>query len=349
MVVPKRGSLGYACWAGILALAVLTIVVLSLPAAAHGNSITADSQVSTNGTVRIEFISAVTDAFVVLHTPTNDTLGRVIGHRALGDGPVHRDLTVRIRPAVWTNVTTSLPVTAALHYDENGNGEFDPATDPPLRTATTDELVASRFTVRKESGNINVLAEDDHPQRTNTSTVAVRQVTLAEPGYLVIRADANGSLGRIVGHRALSGDVHRNVNVSLAEEFYHEQPREFVLWAAVYLSNGDDSFDTDTDTLITSNGSAVATRFMIERTGNVSHGDDHDHTTATQTPTPTPTTEAPTTGSETPTTTEAPATETPSPTTATTHRTSTQTETPGFGIGVLLLAVGIVAVLLRYQ
>lgn len=262
---------------GLIAVAAVAgLVVGVLPAAAHGNYVAADAQVSDDGTVRIELVVAVTDAFVVLHAGGSG--GPVIGHRAVGDGFVRPGMTVRIDPGHWANTTGSRTVAAVLHHDSDGNGRFDPSADPPLEGAGSGEPVASRFAVRNGSGRVNVLAERERAQTTNASRVLIRRVRTAVPGYLVVRADANGSSGRIVGREPIGAGIHRNVTVRLDEGFYRDRPERFPLWAVVHRGDGDGSFEAGADAAVEAGGSPVMSRFSVRRTGNLSGS--HGHGTA---------------------------------------------------------------------
>lgn len=271
-------------WVQILVLAVLLVVSLSVPVAAHGNYLAVDSQVSGEGTVQIEAAFLVTDGYVVLHADDAGQIGEVIGHVTAETNVFHGDLSVTMDESYWANVTGSTTVWAVLHYDADGDGEFHPADDPPIGGPEAPDQ-AVRFAVQRGEQSAFVLADREHAQKTNTSEVIVRRAQLPDDGYLVIRSNEDGTPGDVIGHRSLSAGVHENVTVSIDDHAYHHRPEQFSLWTVVYRSDGDSTFD-DGDDPVAVNGSLVASQFQVERTGEVEAG--HDHTespagTATET------------------------------------------------------------------
>lgn len=336
----------------LVLVGIIVLVVATLPVAAHGNSIEADTQTSTDGMVTIELLTVVTDGFVVLHEAEGDEIGPVVGYTSPGEGPIHTELTVNIGAGYWQNVTNHTTLYVVLHRNE-GDSSFNPQEDP-MQESASGSLVATKFTVGKTEGNRSVvLAETDHAEEVNSSTVTVRRVELATDGYLVIRANDDGNPGEIVGHTALSAGTHHDVQIDFDEHFYSHQDERFSLWAVVHRSEGDGTFDPESDRAVTVNNTPVQTQFSLHRTDEV---EDHDHGTATPTPassdhheeahthTPTktdianPTTSPPTdtpaitTTSETP---EAPATET------------TTVQSPGFTFGIGLFALFTVLIVAR--
>ena len=334
-----------------LAIAVVALLVIApLPVTAHGNYLEADTQTSADGSVTIELLTVVTDGFVVLHEAHGDEIGPVVGHTDLGTGPIHTDLTVDIEDAYWQNVTNHTTLYAVLHRNEGSSG-FDPAEDPIQESAAGDR-VATRVSVGKTDGNRSiVLAEADHAEEVNTSTVSVRHVSMPSDGYLVIRANDDGTPGEIVGRTRLPAGTHEDVHVDIDDHFYSHRSERFSLWAVIHHSDGDETFDPDSDTPVTVNGAAINTQLSLHRTDEIQahdHGsptatqtasenhDSHDHT-PTETPSPTPTANpTATTPQPTPSPTVEPPTDSP---------TSTSGQTPGFTIGVTFLAVLALSVL----
>lgn len=298
----------------ILLAVVAGFLVAAAPVSAHGNYLAADHQVSDDGTVHLELVVAVTDVFAVLHMDDSGEPGAVIGNREIGEGFVHPDVAVQIEESVWTNVSGNLTIWAMLHRD-TGDGSFDAADDPVVETAD-GEPVGSRLTVKKSAaGKVNILAEADHAQETNTSEVTVRRVELADPGYIAIYADNDGEQAQIVGHKHLEAGIHETVTVGIDDAFYHAQPERFDLWAGIHHSNGDSAFDSTDDPPVRVAGHPIATRLSLKRTDEIDHepteeptttddGEAHDHSDGhdhddssddqqshdeTSTPTPTPT------------------------------------------------------------
>lgn len=252
-------------------LLLLLLAVLAVPAAAHGNYVAADAQVSDDGTVRVELVVLVTDGHLVLHANDGGEPGPVIGHRELGDGFVHADIPMQIDPAFWANKSGNMTIWAVLHGDD-GDETFDTSEDPPLNTTTNGSVAAAQFIVGKHAGGgYYVGAEADHGQETGTNTVQVRRVELATDGYLVVRADQDGEAGHTVGSRSLASGIHENVTVKIDEGFYEHRPERFMLWAALHRSDGDAAFEPDADQPVTVGDSMVMTRFAVHRTDEIEH------------------------------------------------------------------------------
>lgn len=259
---------------GTVILGLLLVAALASPAAAHGNYLAVDSQVSADGTVRIEGTFLVTTGYVVLHADDAGDIGEVLGHVKPDTNEFFGELSVAINQTYWADVSGSMPIWAVLHYDADNDGSFQAADDPPIG-GHDDPGHAVRLHVARDEQPAYVLAEREHAQKTNTSTVTIRRVHLPEEGYLVVRSNANGEPGDVIGNRSLSAGLHVNVSVSIDEHAYHHRPDQFSLWAVVYRSDGTGTFDGG-DRPILVNGTPVASQFQVERTGDVDA--DHDHT-----------------------------------------------------------------------
>lgn len=339
---------------GAASLVLLLVVALAAPVAAHGNYLAVDSQVSADGTVRIEGTFLITSGYVVLHADAGGEIGEVLGHVKPAMNEFLGGLTVGINGPYWADVTGPTPVWAVLHYDANNDGEFQAGDDPPIGGGD-DPNWAVRVQIEPGEQPAYVLAEHEHPQQTNTSEIDIRRAHLPADGYLVIRSDANGQPGAVIGNRSLSAGVHENVTVSIDEHAYHHRPEQFSLWAVVYRGDGSGSFG-DGDTPVTVNGNPVASRFQVQRTDELAA--DHEHTPSPTATAATTTASEPATGTATATGhseaehdhehSETTPTRTPTPTlTATQPTRETSTTTPGQpGFGLLVTALAAVLALL---
>lgn len=332
---------------GTVLLCGLLVLAVPAPVVAHGNYLAVDTQISTDGTVRIEGAFLITDGYVVLHDDDAGELGEVLGHIKPEQNTFQGALSVGINRSYWADVSGSRSLWAVLHYDADNDGSFQAGDDPPIG-GSADPDWAVNFRVERGDQPAYVLAELEHAQQTNTSEVEIRRVQLPADGYLVLRSDANGEPGEVIGNRSLAAGSHQNVSVSIAEHDYHHRPETFRLWAVVYRGDGSGSFDAG-DVPVTVNGTPVASSFEVERTGELDAG--HQHT-----PSPTATAEPPTetepteTGShesggdhdhEQTETTRSP-TASPAPTPAETPETqSSPTSSPGQpGFGILSVLIG---------
>lgn len=337
----------------------VALALVAVPAGAHGNYVSADPQVSADGTVHIELVIAVADAFVVLHTDEDGDRGTPVGHREVDDF-VNPDFEVALDPGYWAEQSGNVSLWVVLHGDD-GDGQFEPRDDKPLTSATSDEVVADRFAVRVGTGPVNVIAEGDHAQETDRNQVTVPVARLASDGYLVVRADDDGSPGRVVGWQTLAAGNHTDVTVTIDGYFYETRPEDFALWAGIHRGDGDGQFNASSDPAVRVGDARVMTRFFVKRTDPVER-------TPSPTATASPTTESsgaaggsPTGASPTQTTAEPTATQPPTaaavqstptagdcPRTTHTHDgsevhtdcgTPTAVTVPGFGGAVAVIAV----------
>ncbi|WP_255198670.1 DUF7282 domain-containing protein [Halorarius litoreus] len=258
----------------LVALALgLVLAAVPLPVAAHVNHVSADAQVSDDGTLVAETAFVGADGYLVVHRSDGGDIGEPIGHvPLLQAGGLETDVRVTIDSAVWADWTTQ-EIWLVLH-NSDGDGRFDPENDPVLETF--GQAAGERVTVAKGASAL-VTAEAFAPQRLNAShtTVTVRTATHPRDGAVVVR---NGTDGRELGRTALSAGRHANVTVGLNESFLasHEQ---FTASAVLV----DDAGET-----ITAGEEPVATTFGVRYRGDV-------NATPTpalvQTATPTPTDE----------------------------------------------------------
>lgn len=348
-------------------IALVLLLLIATPVAAHGNSIAIDAQATADGTVHVELVSFVTDGYIVLHTDADGSPGRVIGHAALADKTIQHGVSVSINEDSWTNQTGTTVLWAVLHREVAGQG-FDPADDPPQETADGD-VVQARFKVQKRSnGSTRVLAEQEPIEETNTSTVTVRHVALAEGGFVVLRADKAGTPGRIIGSQFLDAGVHESVTLDIDEDYFTNQSGRFTVWAVAHTDDGDENFSPNHDPVIEIDETPIQTQFAVLSTAERS---DHDHdteqadenhhneptptVTPTARPQPTTTTSPPPSPTPTPLDRATPtATATRATPTSTVLRTPTATQsqtttisTPGFTGLTALIAISLSLLLAR--
>lgn len=255
-------------------------ISVATPVVAHGNYLAADSQITTDGTIRIEGVFMVTEGWVVLHTDNQGEIGDIIGHTKSELNVFQSNLTVSVKESYWANATGRMRLWAVLHFDANNDGAFDPSSDPPIG-GHDDPNQAVQLDVLKGNDSAFVLTEFEDAQQADGSEVVIRRVRLPVDGYLVIQTDANGAPGDPVGQLNLTAGLYEDVTISIAEHYYHHQPEHFSLWAVIYRGDGDAGFD-EGDNPVTVNGSPIASRFEVKRTGDLEAG--HEHTpSATET------------------------------------------------------------------
>jgi hypothetical protein len=249
---------------GMILLALTAALVGTGVASGHSvNYVSADAQVTPDGTVLVEAAFTEESGWAVVHERTEDGYGEALGATRLPRrNAFYTDIAVTIEDEAWANWTTR-EVVVVLH-GENGDGEFT-TEDPPL--GGFGVIVTDRFVVEQGERAV-VTGEDDFPQRPGEPTVTVRQATLPERGHLVVRnRTANG---RIIGVRTLDAGTYRNVSVLVNASFYETTGGSFAARVSLHRADGADRFDGDEPAFHAGNES-VATRFRVEsdRAGGV--------------------------------------------------------------------------------
>lgn len=282
---------------------VVALWAVVLPVAAHGNHLSADSQVSTDGTLVVESVLPADDAWIVVRGGDDGSPGRVLGHVSTDpDEGLRTDVPVRIEADVWDSWTGAQTTWIVLHSD-NGDGEFDPEDDEML--TSFGEPAGDRIQVRNDDAPAYVTAEEFAPQQPGDNSVVVRTAALPTQGHVVVRNATDDGPCDVVGSTALGEGTHRNVTVDLDGEFFRDREGTFSLWAVVYTDGGNGESD-DADEPIRVGDGTVSTAFRVEKTdersptphsttddgnGTDEHGD-HGHDATTTDPDGTPTDDA---------------------------------------------------------
>ena len=321
-------------------------LVLATPAAvatvsAHGNHVAADSQMTSEGTIVVETVSALNPGFVVVRADEGNRPGDPLGHVSVERTP---DLTYRTSVAVpvdesaWAEWSGNKSVWVVLHDDTDGDGEFDFGTD--TSAARRSSAASTRITVRKgDGGEARVLGATFEGQPVTDGAITVRQVDLPAAGHVVV--SPVGSDGH-VGSRSLSAGSHRNVTVPLNESFVAEQSRDVRVSVLAHRDDGDGEFDP-ADPVITAGDRTVGTYLTL------ASGSETDDGPLINTPT---VTTAPPSATATATTADgdSEAAETPTDTAAdgtATDAGGTAGSGPGFGVVLVVLAAGMALLAVR--
>lgn len=204
---------------------------LALPAAAHVNHVSADPQVSADGTVVAETAFVAADGYLVVHRDDDGAIGEPIGHRPISAaGGLQTDVAVTVEAAAWRNWSTG-PAWLVLHTSD-GDGSFEPSEDDVL--TTFGRPAGQRITLGTGDRAL-VTAEAFAPQRVNVTDgrLRLRTAHLPTDGAVVVR---NASDGRVLGRASLAAGAHANVTVALNESFLADHPRVAV---RAVLTDGD--------------------------------------------------------------------------------------------------------------
>jgi hypothetical protein len=168
-----------------------------------GPSISANDQVSLDGTVSIASVTSEGPGFVVIY---NDS-GRGSPSIPIGNVAVSAGTSENVSVEIDLNLAT--PTLFAQLHEESGDEGFD-------RTAGADAIVEAEGEPVRAEFNVAILSASD--QLVAENTVTVDSVVISEPGWLVIHSDSEGAPGPVLGQTLLEPGRTRNVTVELAAE-----------------------------------------------------------------------------------------------------------------------------------
>jgi cell division septation protein DedD len=308
-----------------IALALLAcLVALAAPVLAHDvNHLSADAQVSADGTVVLESAYATGDGFVVLYRDWDGRDGEVVGVTPFSAAQADvTEVPVAFDDESWAAVDRNATVTAVLYADTDGDGRFDPAEDDPQ--VSFGRATQVTFDVARGEAPVYVSAAGIGAQRS-AGEVTVREVRLAEAGHLVVSLSEDGEPGRTLGHVSLAAGTHEDVRVSLNRSFLADRDGIFSVFATAYTDGGDVTGRLDAaDRPVRADGSLVATRFSVSPVDDV------------ETTTPTSVVNTPTATASSTTDTATVSDTTP---TGTTTRSASAEDGSGFGAMAVLAAL----------
>lgn len=251
----------------IAVFAVVCLLATAGLAAAHGNHLTVDAQYSDDGTVVVENLFLQQGGYLVLHADDGGSPGKVLAHQRLDSG-YRAGVPITIDRQFWEENGETMTVWATLHEDD-GDNEFEPNGDDGI-FRSFGSFAGTSFAVSKhEGGQAYVVAATAYGvrQQVDGPSVTVENVSLADPGYVVVRAvESDYSPGEVVGQTRLEAGTHENVTVEIDESFYESADDRFRLYAAVHGSDGDGEFDPESDRPVTVGDEPVGSLFDLRKT-----------------------------------------------------------------------------------
>jgi len=235
-------------------------------AAAHGNHLSADPQLSDDGTVVVENLFLQDGGYLAVRADDGGSPGRVLGYERLGSG-YRSAVPVAVDGEYWAERPNATTVWATLHADD-GDGEFEPNGDDGV-FRSFGSFAGTQIPVGVSDGGrsyVVAASASGARQATDGPTVAIENASLAEDGYLVVHAvEDDYSPGEVVGHVSLGAGVHENVTVEIDESFYESLDERFRLYAMVHAADGDGEFDPDADPAVTVGDQPVASLFDLRK------------------------------------------------------------------------------------
>ncbi len=201
------------------------------------NVIVVRAQDANSGDVVVDSVSAGQDGWLLIRKDANGAPGKVIGF-----APVHQGLNTSVRVDIRTtdasgndNVTSTLWATLvadsnALNalaspdatIEQQGNlamvGFGSTAASGTFQAVATASQVPTTGGASNSSGVTNANKIAVRAQDTNSGDVVVDSVSASQDGWLLIRKDANGIPGNVIGfapvHQGLNTDVRVDIQVT---------------------------------------------------------------------------------------------------------------------------------------
>lgn len=185
-----------------------------------------------NGGIVVERVVSNGPGWLVVHFDDDGELGLIIGFAPLVDG-VNEVVTV---PLVETAVTDQLFI--MLHADEEPLGEFGfPRSDPQR---VYNGRIMDPVPFRINPGNVLYTRDQVLQPDEGGNAIVIIPLVLADiDTWVVIRRDAEGTPGEIIGRAWLPAGVNRQVMVSLELEQVTD-----ILYAVLHHdADSDQDFD----------------------------------------------------------------------------------------------------------
>ncbi len=235
-----------------LALSVAAFTSLSVSAqTAPPPSLSVADQLSLNGSVIINSVSAPQAGWVVVQTYDNNASGPVIGIASVPQG---ESQAVQV-PVDVLAASTNLVVT--LHVDDNTIGTFENADNSAADAPMTYNNIAI-------SAPFHLTAIRAYDQMVNNNSVVVAGAVVNTSAWVVIYADQNGQPGAVLGETALHPGTNPNVAVAL-----QSAPPSKTVWATLHTDDsqiGTFEFNSGADQPINVNGVQASTPFNLTDT-----------------------------------------------------------------------------------
>ncbi len=172
------------------------------------NAVTVVDQDLVEGTaVSIATVTSSGPGWLVIHAQADGGPGPVIGYTPVAAG-ANTDVMVEIDTAQATET-----LYAMLHVDAGTAGTYEfPGDDVPAKDAE-GSVVTPSFQVTLPAPANAVTVEDQPLGEGHTVTIAM--ITSAEPGWLVIHAQADGGPGPVIGFAPVMAGENSDVVVEI--------------------------------------------------------------------------------------------------------------------------------------
>ncbi len=228
----------------------------SASSAAKANKITVSAQDPRlgqgNGAVLVQSVTAAQDGWLLIRKDNNGAPGNVIGYAPIHQG-VNTDVSVDVQttnsqgndiitPMLWatlaadSNALTPFATPSSDVQNEGSSVAIAFSTYPA--TAPTGAQVAGQLPTTGGISSSSTASKANkvavHAQNAQNGLVFVDSVTVAQPGWVLIRKDNNGAPGNVIGFAPVHQGANTNVGVAIqTTDFKGNNTITSQLWVTV--------------------------------------------------------------------------------------------------------------------
>jgi len=211
-----------------------------------GIAIAVHAQDTNSGQAMVDSMTAPADGWLLIRRDANGAPGGVIGWAAVHQG-VNSNVVVDLRTSrknhdddvtatLWATFAADPNATSPFAAPDSGLEQWmgGPAVAFSSTAAggASTQLVGQALTTSGKSSAPSALKFAVRAQDTNNAQVMVDSVTAPADGWLLIRRDANGAPGGVIGWAPVHQGVNQNVGVDLrAARKNHDDDVTATLWA----------------------------------------------------------------------------------------------------------------------
>ncbi|NDJ36071.1 MAG: hypothetical protein GYB64_15560, partial [Chloroflexi bacterium] len=172
-------------------------------------AIDVNDQAVEEGTVTVAQVTVAEAGWLVIHADADGEPGPVIGQTRVEAGE-STDVSVEVDTEAVTDT-----LYAMLHQGEEGVFEF-PDSDQPV-TGVDDNIIVEAFAIEDMTHDIKPSVQV-YQQLIEDGVVTVARVVATEPNWLVVRADADGEPGPVIGQTRVESGESTGVSIEVDAE-----------------------------------------------------------------------------------------------------------------------------------
>ena len=188
------------------------------------NLIVIRAQDTNNNQVMVESVTAAQNGWLLIRKDANGMPGQVIGYAPVRQG-LNTGFSVDIKSAQKNGDDNTTPTLwATLVADENALRAYATPSDDRADQMSSQAVATFGSTAAATSavalllpttGGLSTSRITVRAQDTNNGQVIVDSATAAQDGWLLIRKDANGMPGQVIGHAPVRQGLNSSLRVNI--------------------------------------------------------------------------------------------------------------------------------------